>query len=66
LRLPWRYTAKKTLILNTYDYQEGTLVFLGPGQTAGMNTNGEAYQPKGYNYTFFGYQSNEALHYDKH
>ena len=65
----------------TYDYQEGTLVFLAPGQVAGMNSNGETYQPKGYalvfhpdlihgtslgkhmqDYTFFGYQSNEALH----
>jgi len=64
-----------------YDYQEGTLVFLGPGQVAGMNSRGETYQPKGYalifhpdlihgtnvgrhiqEYTFFGYQSNEALH----
>lgn len=66
---------------NTYDYQEGTLVFLAPGQVAGMNSNGETYQPKGYalvfhadlihgtalgrhiqDYTFFGYQSSEALH----
>jgi AraC-like DNA-binding protein len=66
---------------NTYDYQEGTLVFLAPGQVAGVNSNGETYQPKGYalvfhpdlihgttlrkhiqEYTFFGYQSNEALH----
>jgi AraC family transcriptional regulator, transcriptional activator of pobA len=66
---------------HTYDYQEGTLVFLAPGQVAGINSNGEIYQPKGYalvfhpdlihgtslgrhiqNYTFFGYQSNEALH----
>jgi AraC-like DNA-binding protein len=65
----------------TYDYQEGTLVFLAPGQIAGMNSNGETYQPKGYalvfhpdlihgtslgrtihGYTFFTYQSNEALH----
>lgn len=65
----------------TYDYQEGTLVFLAPGQMAGINSNGEIYQPKGYalvfhpdlihgtslgkhiqDYTFFGYQSNEALH----
>jgi len=64
-----------------YDYQEGTLVFLAPGQVAGINSNGEAYQPKGYalvfhsdlihgttlgrhiqEYSFFGYQSNEALH----
>jgi len=64
-----------------YDYQEGTLVFLAPGQVAGMNSNGETYQPKGYalvfhpdlihgtafgrhiqDYSFFAYQSNEALH----
>ena len=67
-----------------YDYQEGTLVFLAPGQIAGINSNGETYQPKGYalvfhpdlihgtslgkhiqDYTFFGYQSNEALHVSK-
>ena len=67
--------------LNTYDYQEGTLVFLAPGQIAGIKSYGETYQPKGYalvfhpdlihgtslgkhiqDYTFFGYQSNEALH----
>lgn len=66
---------------HTYDYQEGTLVFLAPGQVAGVNSNGETYQPKGYalifhpdlihgtplgkhiqDYTFFGYQFNEALH----
>ncbi|WP_080239633.1 helix-turn-helix domain-containing protein [Spirosoma rigui] len=66
---------------HTYDYQEGTLVFLAPGQVAGINSNGETYQPKGYalvfhpdlihgtalgrhihDYTFFGYQSSEALH----
>lgn len=65
----------------TYDYQEGTLVFLAPGQVAGVNSKGETYQPKGYalifdadlihgtslgrhiqDYTFFTYQSNEALH----
>lgn len=66
---------------HTYDYQEGTLVFMAPGQVAGMKSNGEMYQPKGYalvfhpdlihgtalgrhiqEYTFFGYQSYEALH----
>ena len=31
---------------NTYDYQEGTLVFMAPGQVAGTN-NPETYQPKG-------------------
>jgi AraC-like DNA-binding protein len=65
----------------TYDYQEGTLVFLAHGQVAGMNSNGETYQPKGYalifhpdlihgtalgkhiqDYSFFSYQSKEALH----
>lgn len=66
---------------NTYDYQEGTLVFLAPGQVAGINSNGELYQPKGYalifhadlihgtslgghinDYTFFSYDTREALH----
>lgn len=66
---------------HTYDYQEGTLVFLAPGQIAGTNSNGETYQPKGHalvfhadlihgtslgrhiqDYSFFSYQSNEALH----
>lgn len=66
---------------HTYDYQEGTLVFIAPGQVVGVDSNGETYQPKGYglvfhpdlvhgtalgkhihDYTFFGYQSNEALH----
>jgi AraC-like DNA-binding protein len=69
---------------HTYDYQEGTLVFIAPGQVAGMNSNGETYQPKGYalvfhpdlihgtalgrhiqEYSFFGYQSYEALHLSK-
>lgn len=66
---------------NTYDYQEGTLVFMAPGQVVGVDSKGEIYQPKGYamvfhpdlihgtslgrhiqDYTFFGYQSMEALH----
>jgi AraC family transcriptional activator of pobA len=66
---------------NTYDYQEGTLVFIAPGQVAGVDSKGVVFQPKGYglifhpdlvhgtalgrhiqDYSFFGYQSNEALH----
>jgi AraC family transcriptional activator of pobA len=66
---------------STYDYQEGTLVFLAPGQVAGVNSNGETYQPKGYalvfhadllhgtalgrhikDYSFFSYETREALH----
>ncbi len=66
---------------NTYDYQEGTLVFIAPGQIISVENTGETYQPKGYalifhpdlihgtalgrhiqDYTFFSYQSNEALH----
>lgn len=66
---------------NYYDYEEGTLVFVAPGQVLEFETNGEVYQPKGYglvfhpdllhgtslgkninDYSFFGYQSHEALH----
>ncbi len=32
----------------TYDYQEGTLVFIGPGQVVTVDSSGEVYQPKGY------------------
>ncbi len=37
---------------HTYDYQEGTLVFMAPGQVAGVNSNGEFYQPKGHGLVF--------------
>lgn len=66
---------------NYYDYQEGTLVFVAPGQVVEFETTGDLYQPKGYalvfhpdlihgtslakhigEYSFFGYQSHEALH----
>ncbi len=66
---------------HTYDYQEGTLVFIGPGQVVSVDSKGETYQPKGFalvfhpdllhgttlgrnmqDYSFFGYQTNEALH----
>jgi AraC family transcriptional regulator, transcriptional activator of pobA len=33
---------------NTYDYQEGTLVFIAPGQVVTVENAGEMYQPKGY------------------
>lgn len=64
-----------------YDYQEGTLVFMSPGQIFTVENDGELYQPKGHalvfhpdlllgtslnsnmhEYSFFGYQVNEALH----
>lgn len=31
-----------------YDYQEGTLVFVAPGQVLGVEPDGETFQPKGY------------------
>lgn len=31
-----------------YDYQEGTVVCLAPGQVIGVEDNGEVYQPKGW------------------
>ncbi len=37
---------------NTYDYQEGTLVFIGPGQIFGSNGGEELYQPSGYGVVF--------------
>ena len=66
---------------NYYDYQEGSLVFIAPGQMVEVENFGLNFQPKGYallfhpdlihgsslgrhiqDYTFFSYQSNEALH----
>jgi len=66
---------------NYYDYQEGTLVFVSPGQVMEIEVPGGPYQPKGHalvfhpdlihgtslakhinEYSFFGYQSHEALH----
>lgn len=36
---------------HTYDYQEGTLVFVAPGQIIGMQSD-EMYQPKGFAVVF--------------
>lgn len=33
---------------NTYDYQEGTLVFIAPGQVLGVQPNVKSYEPKGW------------------
>ena len=65
----------------TYDYQEGTLVFVSPGQVIDVVNKTDEYQPMGrglvfhpdlllgtslantmHGYSFFNYQSNEALH----
>jgi AraC family transcriptional activator of pobA len=37
---------------NLYDYQEGTLVFVAPGQIVGVETSDDVYQPKGYGVVF--------------
>lgn len=37
---------------NYYDYEEGTLVFVSPGQVLDVETDGEIYQPKGYALVF--------------
>jgi len=37
---------------NYYDYEEGTLVFVGPGQVIGVENNNELYQPKGHALVF--------------
>jgi AraC-like DNA-binding protein len=67
--------------LKYYDYDEGTIVFFGPGQVAGTEPEGEWHQPYGtalifhpdllhgtslakqiHDFSFFGYESSEALH----
>lgn len=37
---------------NTYDYQEGTIIFIGPGQMLGHHGGPERHQPKGYGIAF--------------
>jgi len=37
---------------NYYDYQEGTLVFVSPGQIMEIETDGKIYQPKGHALVF--------------
>lgn len=37
---------------STYDYQEGTLVFIGPGQIFGSNSGEQMYKPKGIGIAF--------------
>jgi AraC family transcriptional activator of pobA len=38
--------------LDTYDYEEGTLIFLAPGQIIGENIKDNSYQPQGYALVF--------------
>jgi AraC family transcriptional regulator, transcriptional activator of pobA len=66
---------------NHYDYEEGTLLFVAPGQVFGLQEQGKMVQPTGWalcfhpdlirgthlgrhisEYSFFSYESNEALH----
>jgi AraC-like DNA-binding protein len=37
---------------NTYDYQEGTLIFIAPGQIIDRGSSDELYQPKGHGVVF--------------
>lgn len=64
-----------------YDYRDGSVLCMAPGQVIGVEDNGEQFQPQGWallfhpdliagtplnrlmkEYTFFSYESNEALH----
>ena len=70
---------------NYYDYQEGTLVFISPGQVIDVEEKTEPYQPMGHGlvfhpdlihgtpiakiqseYSFFSYNTSEALHLSEH
>lgn len=67
-----------------YDYEDGTLVFVSPGQVYGIDSKGVSVKPSGYalvfhpdlikgtslgknikEYSFFSYETNEALHLSK-
>lgn len=66
---------------NHYDYEDGTLLFIAPGQVFGFDEHGKTIQPSGWvllfhpdlirgttlgrhikDYSFFSYDSSEALH----
>lgn len=66
---------------NNYDYEDGSILFIAPGQIFGFQSSGKLLQPSGWalcfhpellrgtniaksirEYSFFSYDSNEALH----
>ena len=53
---------------NYYDYQEGTLVFVSPGQVMEIETDGQVYQPKGHALVFHpaSFVNHQASRFNRH